>query len=344
VVAASSAPHEVRADRNGVRVLSCPLVPAASPGALARRVRNVSFAVASAPTLLAEAATFRPDIVGALTPSTTAASAALAAARLASCPAWLHLEEDAPSLGVEPAFACVSAAAFDAALRLEHRSVAASSALALAPWVDTSAIRPLDQPSLLRDLVTLQADDVIALYVGTLAEDRIAESLIDAVRRVPPHGAIHYVVAARGPALGALAAAARALPRLRVLPMPPERDLNLLLAAADIHLMPEGIAASDALVPAKLATLLASGRPVVSGKMPGALPAPLADAVVQAPATGEGLAAAVVQLAAAPEARQAAGIAARRAAQDYFAKERVLRTLERRLAALAGRQATAPDG
>jgi colanic acid biosynthesis glycosyl transferase WcaI len=343
VAAASDGPrHGERAVGAGLRVLRCPLVPAASQpgstsGGLARRMRNVSFAVASAPTLLAEAASFRPDIVGALTPSTTAASAALAAARLASCPAWLHLEEDAPSLGIEPAFALVSAAAFDAAQRLERRSVAAQCALALAPWVDTAAICPLDQPSLIRDIIALEAHDVIALHVGEMSDERVALALIDAARRVPPQGAIHFVVAARGPALGPLAEAARSVQRLRLLPMPPARDLNLLLAAADIHLMPDGIDAADAALPAKLATLLASGRPIVCARPPFALPSALADAVVPAPATGDGIADAVVRLAASASARQAAGQAARRAAQDYFAKERVLRVLERRLMALAGR-------
>jgi hypothetical protein len=43
-----------------------------------------------------------------------------------------------------------------------------------------------------------------------------------------------------------------------------------------------------------------------------------------------------VRLAAASAERIERGLAARRAAEDYFAKERVLRPLERRLVALAG--------
>lgn len=137
--------------------------------------------------------------------------------------------------------------------------------------------------------------------------------------------------------MATLAAAAKSLPRLLLLRLPPPRDLYTLLAAADIHLAPGGVAATDPLVPAKLATLLASGRPIVATPPAGPLPPALAAAVVQAPATGGGFAMAVVQLAAAPGERAERGLAARRAAEDYFAKERLLRPLERRLLALAGR-------
>ena len=300
-------------------------------------MRHVSFAVASAPTLLAEAGSFRPDLVGTLTPSAAVASAALAAARVARVPAWLHLEEDAPLLGIKSAFACVSAAALDAEERLEQRGVAPGKRHTLAPWVDTRVIAPPDAPSPFRAALTRAHDDLVVLYIGCCADERIAGALIEASRRVPPRGAIRFVAAIEGPAAAMLAAAARTLPRLTLLPLPPSGEFNALLAAADIHLAPEGAAAIDPLVPAKLATLLASGRPIIAAPTAAALPAALAEAVVEAPATGDGLAAAIVRLAAAPKERAARGLAARRAAEDYFAKERVLRSLEQRLMALAGR-------
>ena len=317
-------------------MVRCALVPAAPSGGLSRGARPVSFAVASAPTLLAEAASFRPDLVGTLSPSAAVASAALAVSRAARVPAWLHLEEAAPPLGVEPAFACVSAAALDAAERLRERGVALVAQHVLAPWVDTRAIAPPDGPSPIRAGLTGAADDVVALFVGFCADERIARMLIDASRLVPPKGAIRFVVAGDGPGMATLAAAAKALPRLLLLRLPPPGDLNVLLAAADIHLAPDGVAGTDPLVPAKLATLLASGRPIVAAPPAGPLPPALAAAILPAPATGEGLATAVVRLAAAPGERIERGLAARRAAQDYFAKERVLRPLERRLMALAG--------
>jgi colanic acid biosynthesis glycosyl transferase WcaI len=312
-------------------------VPAARSDGFSRSVRQISFAVASAPTLLAEAAAFRPNLIGTLTPSAAVASAALAASRATRVPAWLHLEEDAPALGLEAAFACVSAAALDAAERLQERGVAPAAQHALAPLVDTRAIVPPDEPSPIRAGLTGAPDDVVALYVGFCPDERVARMLIEASRLVPPKGAIRFVVAGDGPGMATLAAVAKSLPRLLLLRLPPPRDLNVLLAAADIHLAPDGFAVPDPLVPAKLATLLASGRPIIAAPSAAPLPPALAAAMVPAPATGDGLATAVVRLAAASAERIERGLAARRAAQDYFAKERVLRPLERRLVALSGR-------
>jgi colanic acid biosynthesis glycosyl transferase WcaI len=298
------------------------LLPAAS-GALARGIAHVSFAVASAPALLAEAATFRPDLVGVLVASAAAASAALAAARLAGVPAWLHLEEDAPPLGLEGAFALVSATSFDAEERLQARGVSAPSALALPPWAELGD----GNGAAVRESMGVGEDDVVALYTGWCGDARLAHMLIDAARQVPPKGAIRFVAACDGPAARHFVPG----PRLSLVKMPVAEALRDLLAAADMHLLPQGPAALDPLMPAKLPTLLASGRPVLAGPPPGPFTLPL-DVT-----SGERIADAVVALAAAAEERRARGLAARRAAGDYFAKERVLRALERRLLGLAGR-------
>ena len=335
----AAAPLEVAGDAppvaleiEGIRVRRCPLVAAPDPRGLARRVRNLSFALASAPVLLNEAGRFRPDLVVALAPSAAAASAALAAARRAGAPAWLHLEEDAPSLGLEAAFAGVSLAAYDAEERLAALGVAPQAGLPLAPWVDTRAIMPRDDRGALRAQCGFAPDQIVALYAGQCADPRVADALVGAARGVPPHGAIRIAVRAKGPALDLLAAAAASLPPLVLLPWPRAPEPGALLGVADIQLMPEGIDAVDALLPAKLGALLASGRPIIAAAT-AKLPAALAAAVVPVAAPGEELAAAIVQLAAAPGEAESRDRAARLAAQDYFEKERVLRRLERRLAA-----------
>jgi putative colanic acid biosynthesis glycosyltransferase WcaI len=342
VVAASGGGGGKGAKDGAMRVRRRPLLPAASPGTLAQRIRHVSFAVTSAPALIAETSAFRPDLVGALAASAAAASAVLAAARLTGVRAWLHLEADAPPLGIEPAFACVSIAAFDAERRLAARGVAPASGLALPAWVDTDEAGGDDESNLVRAALGCAGDDILALYVGSLAESGVRTALIEAARSVPPHGAVRFVVAGVAAELGALAKAAGTLPRLTLLRLPEGRDLGVLLAAADIHLMPEGAACDDRLVAAKLAALLASGRPVIARAPLPPLAPGIAAAMAAAPLEGEAFAAAVVRLAARSEERRARGLAARRAADDYFAKERVLRVLERRLIALAASREAAP--
>jgi colanic acid biosynthesis glycosyl transferase WcaI len=327
-------------DAAGVRVLRCPLVAPAAPGAMARRMRHVSFAMASAPALLAEAVSFRPDIVGSLTPSAAAASSALAAARFARVPAWLHLEEGAEPLGIEALFEFVSLAAFDADAMLEARGVAPEAGLPLPAWADTFAILPSDEASDLRGQLA-RADEILALYVGH-CDEATAHILIDAARTVPPRGAIRFIAAGAGPGLVPLIEATSDLPQLAVLSLPPPDALGELLACADIHLLPEGVARHDPRIGGKLGALLASGRPIVAGSSGAsaparALPAPVADAIVTVPAAGEDMAMAVIALAADERQRVRRGLAARFAAESYFAKERVFRALEKSLESLSAR-------
>ena len=322
-------------DEEGLRVLRCPLVTPAASGAVARRVRHVSFAVASAPALLAEALSYRPDIVGALTPSAAAASAVLAAARFAGIPAWLHLEEGASPLGIEALFAFVSLAAFDAEAMLCERGVAHEAGLPLPAWIDTRAILPSDEPSALREEFARE-DEIVVLHAGT-CDERTARILIEAARTVPPHGAIRFVAASAGPGLPSLVAAAAALPQLAVPSLPLQCALGEVLACADIHLMPEGVARPDPRIRGKLGALLASGRPIVACASGAELPAPVAEAVVTTNGAGEDMAMAVVALAADDAQRRRRGLAARVAAEAYFAKERAFRTLERSLEGLASR-------
>jgi len=321
-------------ESSGVRVLRCPLVTPPASGDVARRVRNVSFAMASAPALLAEAVSFNPDIVGALTPSAAAASSAIAAARFASVPAWLHLEEGGEPLGIETMFQLVSCAAFDAEARLEARGVTVEAGLPLPAWVDTFAILPADEPSALRDAL-VRADEILALYVGE-CDEAAARILIEAARLVPPHGAIRFIAAGTGPGLMSLIQATSDLPQLAVLSLPPPGALGAVLACADIHLLPEGFGKPDPRIAGKFAALLASGRPVVACGAGSALPAPVQDAVTSVRSSGEDMALAIIALAADAAQRARRGLAARFAAESYFAKERAFRTLERRLERLTG--------
>ena len=326
---------EPRAEPGAARIVRCLLVAPSASGAVATRVRHVSFAMASAPALIGEAAAVRPDIVGSLTPSAAAASSALAAARFARAPAWLHLEEDAEPLGIEAMFAFVSLAALDAEAMLDARGVASEASLSLPAWTDTFAIAPAAEPSALRQALA-HDDEIVALYVGDCSE-RAARILLEAARTVPPHGAIRFIAACAGTGLAALVAAAPDLPQLAVLSLPPPEWLGELLPCADIHLLPEGVSRPDPRIRGKLGALLASGRPVVACGRTARLAAPIEEAIATVEGAGEDMALAVVALAADEDSRRRRGRAARVAAEAYFAQERAFRTLEKRLEALASR-------
>jgi colanic acid biosynthesis glycosyl transferase WcaI len=314
-------------ERRGIRITRCPRRRAALPGGLSEQMQHLSFALSSAPTLLRRARRFGPHLVAAVDPASAALPVALLAARRAGAPLWVHLSEErllaAPMLGRA---SHVSLAALGAEALLAGAGIAEAQRLALPSWIDSRTIHPLASTPL-RDSLRLEPDSIVALYAGSLEEPQGVEQLVAAARKVPANGAVVFVLAGRGTAWPMLAAATHGLP-LRLLPWPRAANLNALLGLADIHVLPAGLATPDPLFPARLAALLASGRPVIAA---GAVPGELAEAVLPGAGDAEGLAAAIIALAAQPEERRRRGIAARRAAQDYHDKERVFRRLERAL-------------
>ncbi len=313
--------------RGGIRITRCPRRRAALPGGLGEQAQHLSFALSSAPALLRRARRFRPALVAAIDPAGFALPVALLAARRARAPSWVHVSEE--RLLAAPLLARashVSLAAVGADALLAAAGVAEARRLALPSWIDSRAIHPL-AVSPLRDGLGLEPDSIVALYAGSLEEHQGVERLVAAAQRLPANGAVVFVLAGRGGSWPMLAAATHGLP-LRLLPWPRAANLNALLALADIHVLPAGVATPDPLFPARLAALLASGRPVVAA---GPVPPELADPVLPSAADAEGLAAAIIALAAQPQERRRRGAAARRAAQDYHDKERVFRRLERAL-------------
>jgi colanic acid biosynthesis glycosyl transferase WcaI len=314
-------------EHRGIRVVRCPRRRAHLPRGVGREVQALSFALSSAPVLLARARRFRPHVVAGIDPAGAALPALLLAARRASAESWVHISERALlGSGLLGRVGRVSLAAFGAAAELARSGIAEERRLALPVWADTRLFHPL-ATSPLRDSLGLESDAIVALYIGSLDAAQGVERLVAAARHLPANGAIVVVLAGRGDAWASLAAATHSLP-LKLLPWPRLASLNTLLGLADFHVLPAGIDAPDPLFPAKAAALLASGKPILA---PGAIPATLSGAVLPLATDAEGLAAGIVALAANPLDRRRSGEAARQAAQDYHDKERVFRQLERAL-------------
>ncbi|HXZ01668.1 MAG TPA: hypothetical protein VEI03_16855 [Stellaceae bacterium] len=314
-------------EHHGIRITRCPRRRAALEGGLGASLQHLSFALSSAPVLLRRARRFRPSLLAAIDPAAVLLPALLLAARRAGAQSWVHVNE-AGSLDSAwlRRMNHVSLAALGAERLLAEAGIGEAQRLALPPWVDSRALFPLAR-SPLRDSLGLAPDAIVALYAGSLEERQGVERMIAAARLLPANGAVVLVLAGRGACWPMVAAATHGLP-LRLLPWPRAANLNALLGLADIHLLPAGLATPDPLFPAKLPALLASGRPVLAA---GAVPAELAETVLPMAANGEGLAGAIVALAAQPQDRRRRGAAARRAAQDYHDRERVFRRLERAL-------------
>lgn len=347
-----------RQTQNGVRLIRCPFYVPARPTGTRRLFHLASFALTSAPALALEAARFRPDAIMAIAPALTAAPLSLAVARALRRPALLHVQDfeldiafslglmrgraaQSALTGIEQAiyrgFDLVSAPSAAMVARLVAKGCRPERAFEFRNWADTEAIRPDVPGREMRGHLEAGPGDVIVLYSGNLSEKQGASLLVAAARHLREDVRIRFVICGEGPARAAVEAGTDGLPNVRLLPLQPVERLPALLAAADIHLLPQLAGAEDLVLPSKLSGMLASGRPVVAtvsarsgiaGEVgPGGLIVPAGDT--------EAFARGIRLLADDPDRRAEMGRHARERAQAYWARDRVLAGFEARLRALA---------
>lgn len=349
--------HEKRQVGEGVvTVWRCPLWVPKAPNGLKRLIHLASFALSSAPIMLAQTA-WRPELVVSVAPTLFSAPTALLLARLAGARAWLHIQDfevDAAFdmgmlrssrarrwfLGAEARllrrFDRVSTISERMMDRLADKGVPASRRVLFPNWADIDAIRPLDKASPFRKELGLRDDQVVALYAGNLGEKQGLEILVEAVKRTQDDSRVLWVIAGSGSARARLEKLSAGLPNLRWLPLQPLERLNDLLNLADVHVLPQRADAADLVMPSKLTGMLASGKPVVAtaaaetqvGRVVphGGVRVPPGDAAAFAQA--------VVALADDPGRRQRLGGSAREYAEANLGYDAIMADFEREAIAL----------
>jgi colanic acid biosynthesis glycosyl transferase WcaI len=171
------------------------------------------------------------------------------------------------------------------------------------------------------------------LYAGNLGYTQGFETLIDAARLVGDDIRLEIVGA------GNVAAKVRQLAaetaNVRVSAPVPDDQYPDLLASADVHVVIQRGVSADANFPSKIASSLASGRPVVASiSADSAAASVLSDsggALVVAPDDPVALADAMRTFAAQPGLRRELGLRGRAYAEETFDREGALTRLERAL-------------
>lgn len=355
-----SARRYARERLEGVLVLRTPLWVPRKVNGLTRLVHLASFALASAPALLAQWR-WKPDVVWVVEPALFCAPGALVLARLRSATAWLHIQDfevDAAfELGLLKGkrlrafvtsierwlmgrFDRVSTISQRMLERARTKGVDSARLVSLPNWANITAIRPLHSPSPYREQLGIAADSVVALYSGNMGAKQGLELLAESAQLLQGQRVIQFVFCGNGAGRAELMARCSAIGNVRFLDLQPVHRLGDLLGLADIHLLPQRADAADLVMPSKLTGMLSSGRPVVAaahretelGKV-----AALCGIVVP-PENPQAFAEAIASLAAQPGLRRQLGTRARAYAEEECARDAVLARFERELqACLASR-------
>ena len=178
------------------------------------------------------------------------------------------------------------------------------------------------------------------LYAGNMGLKQGLSTVLEAAARMRHRTDILFFLVGDGMDKARLVAQHRALglANVRFLPLQAEADLPEMLAAADVCVVPQLRSVTDSVMPSKLATILASGRPVIAGAHPGSqVDLILREGgcgVVVEPEDPVALADAIVQLHAHPDRRAALGTSGHAYAREHFPRTGILHAYETRLCAM----------
>ena len=354
--------YRIERPRPGLTVYRCPIWLPDKLGGGRRLLHLASFALSSLPVLL-WLVLWNPKLVFVVAPSLFAAPAGWLVARMSGARAWLHVQDfeiDAAfRLGILRLpfvrrgalfFERVLLRRFDAVSTISRRMVRqlATKGISMQDtelvrnWVDLSSVRPGDHSPALRQALGIGPAQLVCLFSGTINRKQGLDAVIEAARLLMDEPEIVFVIGGNGELRTSLEAAAADLSNVRFIDLQPASGLNALLNMADVHLLPQMREAADLVMPSKLGGMLASGRPVVAGAMPGTETGSIVSGcgVLTAPECARGFASAIRLLAADADLRLRLGREGRLYAERMLSSTVILDRLSSRMTTLAEADAT----
>lgn len=336
---------------NGVQLYRCPIYVPQNPNGSKRLLHSLSFAISSLPVMIWLCVSQRPQLVISIAPALFGAPVSRLASFMGRCRSWLHIQDfevDAAfELGLlkgrrirKLALACerILLRAFDRVSsispqmmqRLEEKGCDPEKLYELRNWVDLTLIYPLSGANRFRQAFEFSRSDTVVLYSGNIGKKQGIETLVDVAALLADRPDIQFLIAGEGPEKVSMVEQARGLPNMHFLPLQPLAELNMLLGAADIHVLPQRAGVADLVLPSKLIGMMASGRPVIAMAAPGTGIAQEIEGcgVLVPPGDAMALAGAVVALADDPESRARFGLAARMQSEEVYGRDSVLRQFE----------------
>lgn len=343
---------------NRVAVKRAPIYVPRTPTGAKRLIHHASFALTSLAPVISEGYRWRPDVVFSVAPSLMSAAVPAWIARRIGALSWLHLQDfevDAAfdlgllrdnrlrsmMVGVErkilKSFDCVSSISPQMVARLESKGVDRERIHEVRNWTDVHQIVPGAAANDLRSELGLDASDFVGLYSGTMSTKQGLELIVEAAKLLEnTDRRVRFIMCGEGPHKATLQDLGNGLTNVRFLGLQPDGRFIDLLKTADFHLIPQKAQAADLVLPSKLASIFATGRPAIVMAEPGT---GLADEVaggglVIPPGDASALAGAVRRLADNPELRLSLGNGARQIAISRWDKTTILSALNRTISEL----------
>jgi colanic acid biosynthesis glycosyl transferase WcaI len=217
---------------------------------------------------------------------------------------------------------------------LRAKGVAHERSVEFRNSADTSIVPPAELGNPMREFLNVSDDAKVALYSGALGSKQALEYLVEAAQKLADRRPdIVFVFCGAGSMKERLQENTKSLPNVRHLDLQPVERYGQLMAAADIHLLPQRPEVHDLMLPAKLPFMHATGRPVVAMAKPHTqLYAELDGAgVLIPPGDTAALIDAIVKLADDPELRASLGSKGRERGMERWDRNIIFRQVEARM-------------
>jgi glycosyltransferase involved in cell wall biosynthesis len=210
---------------------------------------------------------------------------------------------------------------------IERKGVPADRVRVIFNWVDTEAIRPGPRENSFRAQHRLAGKFVVS-YAGVMGYAQDLSDIIQCAELTRTDEEIVYLLVGEGvlEKRWKEMVAARRLRNVRFLPMQPKAEYTELLAASDVCLVPLDAHLRTPVVPGKLQSIMASGRPAITIVPPeGDTPRLLQESgggINILPGRPQDLCDELLRLKSRPEVGREMGRRGRRFAEDHFAVTR----------------------
>jgi putative colanic acid biosynthesis glycosyltransferase WcaI len=214
--------------------------------------------------------------------------------------------------------------------RLKERGIEEEKLLLISDWGDTDNLGSSGAPTTFRAANNLPERDFLAFHTGNMGKKQKLMNLIDAAGVSQAAQGLGWVVVGQGEDRQHLQSeiASRSLSNIRLLPLQPAESLRDMYASADVLLLNQAAAVEDAVIPSKLLTYMAAGKPIVaavSEKSEAARQIRRANCgVVVAPENPQALVEAVLSLRSDPSLCREYEVNARLYAETHFTKAGIL--------------------
>jgi colanic acid biosynthesis glycosyl transferase WcaI len=245
----------------------------------------------------------------------------------------IRLAEQMESLAYRRAKTIVVHSAGNRAFLIERKGVPSDRIRVIHNWVDTEAIRPGPRENAFRAQHELTGRFVVS-YAGVMGYAQDLGDIIKCAELTRGDEEMVYLLVGEGvlEKRWKELVASRELRHVRFLPMQPKAQYAELLAASDVCLVPLDAQLRTPVVPGKLQSIMASGRPAITIVDPsGDTPKLLQDSgggINILPGQPRKLCDALLQLKNSPEVGVEMGQQGRRFAEKHFAVSRCARAYE----------------